>query len=886
MRSHEADHLWALSSSVLHYASGALLSAEVAGDLSLRKEATKSLGASEYISEGLVRQGHRVAFSSINRRDGFIYVRNRAISSRVNENFDHFGELEIASEAPDYGWRTFLGKPVFVNHDNGNHRKARGVNIAAALHEDYNPDGSPDTWVELLKEVDPKAYPKLAQALILGHVQRTSMGVDVGISTCSIPTCRHQASTEDELCKHMTGAKGARYSVYDPADGITKKGVVYEICALLRFFEDSLLVEPPADSTAIIINVEDRSGMKFAKVAHAESNSVSADEIADKVSPEGFTVHPYSGRVPRSGYQVAVPNRTEFHPGSILGHREAMARLIVSHRQNNSDLYRPGGHHYIGGWRAPHPVTGDDTLWLEPSERIGSRSEAVNKGRSNNQIEIWDNRKGEPISTGGTGGFDKESAYRLPGELGRVDGGTAAGRGSEDGGYLYSRTVGRVANQELGTAHPETFQPVEDSEEGYSLIDKKATKQEVTCAGLAVVAEDTGRILMLQRAWDDTDPASGKWEYPGGHIEEGESPIEAAIREWKEELGCELPPGEVKSSQIQPNGIYQLFVYVVPSEDILDINPDEPGVLNPDDPDHDNAEVAAWWLPKDIKDNFAVRKEVQGTDWGIFGKALKKTASDRADYGIPHSPSYGPPIHNLTEPENEEHDWSAPDDIYEHPQYYADRNGQADKESIAAIKAARGNDPERKVTIYRAAPRGVKEFNHGDWVTPSPTYASGHSVHATDKTKDWPVYKASVPAKHVRWAGDSINEFGYFGPSVNTTVHYRGGRNAESVDQPHEGSMKVALRRTAADEIIVPKNIDTMRDDTCPVCSSSGTTSGSRCSVCGYAASPSAFQDPDTSLAGKVRDQLGIGDPMGDACQEALRTLWEAPRASLEEMRG
>ena len=39
-------------------------------------------------------------------------------------------------------------------------------------------------------------------------------------------------------------------------------------------------------------------------------------------------------------------------------------------------------------------------------------------------------------------------------------------------------------------------------------------------AGLAVVAEDTGRVLLLQRQLTEGDPNSGKWEFPSGRREE------------------------------------------------------------------------------------------------------------------------------------------------------------------------------------------------------------------------------------------------------------------------------------------------------------------------------------------------------------------------------
>ena len=114
-------------------------------------------------------------------RPGYLYVRSRAISSRCNDNFDEFPAEEIKK-----GFRTFVGKPVFVNHNNDNHRRARGVVIDAALHEDKNPDGSPDIWVEALMEVEAKNFPKLAKAILAGEIARTSMGTDVEYSICSI----------------------------------------------------------------------------------------------------------------------------------------------------------------------------------------------------------------------------------------------------------------------------------------------------------------------------------------------------------------------------------------------------------------------------------------------------------------------------------------------------------------------------------------------------------------------------------------------------------------------------------------------------------------------------------------------------------------------------
>jgi hypothetical protein len=240
---------------VLRYARGQVLTAEVAGDIYTRRAAAKALGASE--SVGVVHQAHRVSFNGVRRTAGYLYVRNRAISSRTNDNFDHWPAEELETDGPGIGWTTFIGRPVFVNHANADHRRARGVNIAAALHRDHLPDGSPDTWVELLKEIDPVAYPKLAHNLVTGKIDQTSMGADVGLSICSVPTCENRATTEDQLCKHMRREKGLRYSALDPKTGRLKKGLIYEICRNVKFFEDSLLAEPAADATAYVLAVED-----------------------------------------------------------------------------------------------------------------------------------------------------------------------------------------------------------------------------------------------------------------------------------------------------------------------------------------------------------------------------------------------------------------------------------------------------------------------------------------------------------------------------------------------------------------------------------------------------------------------------------------------------
>jgi len=173
---------------------------------------------------------------------------------------------------------------------------------------------------------------------------------------------------------------------------------------------------------------------------------------------------------------------------------------------------------------------------------------------------------------------------------------------------------------------------------------RKAAGQ-IAVAGLAVRAADTDRVLMLQRALTDDDPAGGFLEFPGGHIEGSESPLEAAVREWCEETGLDLPDGSFTGEWASSNNIYRGFVYTVESENLIDIF-DRDWASNPDDPDGDQVEVVAWFDPDHLADNSAVRPEL-AADLNQVQAALDanitKAASpkdDAPDEGAPQWPGW------------------------------------------------------------------------------------------------------------------------------------------------------------------------------------------------------------------------------------------------------
>lgn len=169
--------------------------------------------------------------------------------------------------------------------------------------------------------------------------------------------------------------------------------------------------------------------------------------------------------------------------------------------------------------------------------------------------------------------------------------------------------------------------PADEDDEGED--DEEGKVAAATHAGVALKALDTGRILLIQRALDDADPAAGHWEFPGGGIETGESAQAAAWREFAEETGVSIPDtANASATWTSPNGVYVGHVATIATEAELGINPDaeDRHVLNPDDPDGDHIEVVAWWNVDDLPGLNCLREECRGTPWNVIREAMSHTA--------------------------------------------------------------------------------------------------------------------------------------------------------------------------------------------------------------------------------------------------------------------
>lgn len=208
------------------------------------------------------------------KEDDFLYIRNRAVSAGnvienedgsatsvpidefykhyeryskicrgANDNGDFFSEEELKKH-----YKSFIGKSVFVDHQNENVEAARGIIVDAV----WNDRGK---FVELLKAVDKKAYPELARGIEMGYITDTSMGCRCGSSICSI--CGNEAVTEDDFCDHILYYKGSTYN------GLP----VFEDNRDVEFFEDSFVTQGADPQAKILERVASRGGNRIQRVS-------------------------------------------------------------------------------------------------------------------------------------------------------------------------------------------------------------------------------------------------------------------------------------------------------------------------------------------------------------------------------------------------------------------------------------------------------------------------------------------------------------------------------------------------------------------------------------------------------------------------------------------
>jgi len=117
------------------------------------------------------------------------------------------------------------------------------------------------------------------------------------------------------------------------------------------------------------------------------------------------------------------------------------------------------------------------------------------------------------------------------------------------------------------------------------------------------------------------------------------------------------------------------------------------------------------------------------------------------------------------------------------PRFLGDEFGIANQESYTKIIAAKDN-PDAEVIIYRAVPNddSITTINRGDFVTLSPKYAELHGSSGYGQSGDdaGKVISETVKVKDIYFAGDDVNEFGYF-PNVQLLKEPTGITSTDSI---------------------------------------------------------------------------------------------------------
>jgi 8-oxo-dGTP diphosphatase len=112
------------------------------------------------------------------------------------------------------------------------------------------------------------------------------------------------------------------------------------------------------------------------------------------------------------------------------------------------------------------------------------------------------------------------------------------------------------------------------------------------------VIEYDGKIALIQRKYE---PFEDQWALPGGHVDPGETPKEAAVREAYEEAGLDVEIdygiGEFSGEIQDPRGPVIEFAYACQAED----DRLEPAT---------DAADADWFAPDELPEDLAFGHEV------------------------------------------------------------------------------------------------------------------------------------------------------------------------------------------------------------------------------------------------------------------------------------
>lgn len=691
-----------------------------------KRASTQLLEAMEHPRSGLIRSAARHEFS-YQPRPGMIYVRSRMISSRVNDNWDGFPADEI-----EKGWRSFIGKPVFVNHHNEDHRRARGVIIDAVLHHHRNRDGSPDTWVEGLQEIDALTFPKLAQRILKRDIERTSMGVDVDYSICS--ACGNKATDTFSYCQHIPGMKGRKF--YRSG----KKGrFIFETCYGLRFFENSLLVEDPADPTAFFVgDVQTGPGLEHmtAGLTRTAAKDYESVSVPEELRPrfEGVSLAQDEG-----GYFV----HTHRARSDSYDSPEAIPQKKIDFIESTGARMRNAG-----------PLWSEAARYSHPSEHPWFQANPVHHDHI---IDHWNQATDDEKEQGKRWYPDAHLVAKSIAKLAPV----RPEKAQDHADYLRANASfeeRRAKAQKSGKPMPdESERPKEPHDLRHPLGDAHL--------GASMLA-----IYSPQQGWAGNMHNAARVLHEGKGIGGKGSGMFASAAQAKS-ADVVLKGGHMHEAVSGPK--------IRDFGHLIEHGGDEHPVGHPEHQSHVVIDRHALGV--------ATGKRLSNED---YGSAPVAAASRRKDGTIPRSAGY-----------------------------------------------------DHVVNAYHEAGKRISE-QEGEHIP-------GHAVQATT----WLVrQRLNQEAEKGATGNDVRLNQGRERARSNAEQGWADFAQQHGIEHagPGTGYVKNSQRRVAYGETMAPPKVDTLRDENCPICGEDDAYDGHRCSICGYVAPPSPFNDPDLDMASKI----------------------------------
>lgn len=707
---------------------------------------TTALVPQDASARDLHRFAHRHHFD-YQVRPGYLYVRSRAISSRCNDNFDEFPAEEL-----EKGYRTFIGKPVFVNHNNEDISRSRGVIIDAVLHKDSNRDGTKDWWVEVLQEVDALRFPRLAAEIINGNIARTSMGTDVSHSICS--ACGNRATTPAEYCAHIPGSKGMM--LYKRTASGQKVGeIIRETCYGLRFFENSLLVEPPADPTAAVL------GTPVLGPGTRLSTSGVDTRGMDKIATTGSRVT--LDDLMTEGAAATPPEDHPWFSSTGLSHHN-----IVDHWDASTPEEQAQGKR----WYPDAHLVAKSIAKLDP--RIKSDAEAAHKG----------------------GGV--LSAYS-------PQQGWWANQHNAARSFHEQRAIGKGEGIMVMGSHATAAQKILDGMPHHEALKGPKTQD------FASLIEHGGN-----KPQSEEDAAAGKpKEHSDKVVVDRHALSVAAGRRLNADDVKGFPSSSRKHYEVVANH-YRKAAAVISDREGREVPPHEV--------------QAVTWLARQ-------RMNAEGDTSGAQ-KGRNTNQRNQRKVWQDTSREHSPELHDSDPPNSHVAAQDPDDDDYE----VNGDNGAAHwrgRDPGSADCATCGypvtyNIPQRNPLNAGWGHADAMKRDHP--ATPSDGRDSGQEWERTTRARE--NARRGVD-RHMQTAYDKLTF-----DEMTKGLHH---------------SRKLAYGETKA-----PEDVDTLREDACPVCGDRDTFDGATCQVCGYVAPPKMFQDPDLEKARQLdlrKDIAEFNDP-------------------------